>query len=157
MSLPPVWLDCTVTGRGWAEASLSDGTNEWTITASYLSDGLSDLLKTVISLVEGAQEGICRWQEEPGEYRWLFSRQEEQIEIRILWFKETFSHRLNDAGRCELVLTCSLREFATKLRREFSHLLNTLGEEGYAKEWGYGFPRTDLLKLQQLLSRKKAK
>ncbi len=153
MRQPTLRLACTLTGRGWVEASLSDGSHELTLTASYLSDALSDLLWIVISLVEGAQEGTCAWQQEPGEYRWLFSRQEEQIEIRLLWFSETFSQRPDEEGECHLLLTCSLLKFATKIQRQYKHLLSTWGDAGYRETWGYPFPHIELLKLKHLLAR----
>ncbi len=152
MRQPTLRLACTLTGKGWVEASLSDGINQVTLTTSYLSDAIFDLLWIGISLGEGAQAGTCVWQQEPGEYHWLFSRQEEQIEIRLLWFKETFSHRPDEEGDCRLVLECSLLKFATKLKKQLDQLLTTWGDEGYKRTWGYPFPQTELQKLKHLLS-----
>ena len=142
----------TLTGKGWIETSLSDNMNHLTLTTSYLSDSVTDLLWIVLSLLKGAEEGRCVWQQEPGEYRWLFSRQDEKIEIRILRFQETFSRQSDEQGECLLVLTCSLLKFATKIHKQLHQLLLLWGEEGYQREWGYPFPKAEWQQLKALLS-----
>lgn len=141
-----------LTGRGWIETSLSDNRHQLTFTASYLSDAVADLVWIVLSLLKGAETGRCDWQQEPGEYRWLFSRQDEQVEIRILWFPETFSHRSDEQGDCVLVLTCSLLKFATKIHKQLHQLHLLWGQEGYERQWGYPFPKAEWQQLRALLS-----
>lgn len=73
---------------GWL-AILSDGLQEATITASSIpSEPLLPLLWAVRLLLLGNSEARCSWWEEPGEYRWLFSRQDGNVLIHILWFKD---------------------------------------------------------------------
>ena len=142
-------------GKGWLEASLSDGASQAMITTSYLSNAITELLLICTSLVEGAQEGQCIWKEEPGEYRWLFTGHEEQIKIRVLWFNGSITHRPDEEGECKISIECSLLKFATKLKAQLDQLLKIWGIEGYKKEWGYAFPQVELEKLRLLLKEKR--
>ena len=63
-----------LTGTGWAEARVADGSASVTITAPNLEDALGVLLEAVGTLLEGADEARWLWEEEPGEYRWVFER-----------------------------------------------------------------------------------
>jgi hypothetical protein len=73
--------------HGWWQATLSDDTQQATITASSVSgEPLLRLLWAVRLLLLGANESRCIWLEEPGQYRWLFSRTQRQIQI--LWFDD---------------------------------------------------------------------
>lgn len=152
MKQPTLRFSCTLAGQGWVEVTLSDGINQHMFLASYLSDGIGDLLKVVISLLEGIRQGTCLWEQEPGEYRWLFARQEEQIQIRLLSFSRTFSRQFDEEGTCILMFQCSLRKFATKLCKQLEHLLATWGEQGYHNTWGHPFPQEDFQKMKRLLS-----
>lgn len=146
-------FSCTLVGKGWIEATLFDGMNQQRFLASYLSDAIGDLLKVVISLLEGARRGTCLWEQEPGEYRWLFTRQNEQIQIRIVSFGRTFSRHFDEEGECVLTVQCSLLKFATKFSKQLEQLLATWGENGYHSIWGYPFPQEDFQKMKQLISR----
>lgn len=74
---------------GWWEVSLSNGTNETTLTASSIpSKSLPSLLKAVRALLQGAKAAQCSWEEAYGEYRWRFSSQDKQVLIHILRFDE---------------------------------------------------------------------
>lgn len=145
-------LSCTLVGQGWVEVTLSDGVNQRRFLASYLSDAIGDLLKVVISLLEGTQQGTCLWELEPGEYRWLFARQEEQIQICLVSFARTFSRQVDEEGTCVLTVQCSLLKFATKLCKQLEHFLATWGEKGYHNTWGHPFPQEDFQKMKRLLS-----
>jgi hypothetical protein len=69
--------------RDWV-AVFSDGVQETIITASDIpAEPLLPLLWAVRLLLLGASDSRCSWWEEPGEYRWLFSRQGEKLFIHI--------------------------------------------------------------------------
>jgi hypothetical protein len=150
---PALRFSCTLIGRGWVEATLANGINQQRFLASYLSDAIGDLLRVVISLLEGARRGTCLWEQEPGEYRWLFTRQDEQIQIRIVSFGQTFSRQFDEEGECVLTVQCSLLKFPTKLSKQLEQLLATWDENGYHSTWGYPFPQEDFQKMKRLLSR----
>jgi hypothetical protein len=88
-----------LTGTGWAEAQIADATSRAVITASYLSDALGDLLEALGTILEGAAEARCSWEEEPGEYRWIFAREDrDQVTLRILVFADMYARPDTAAG-----------------------------------------------------------
>jgi hypothetical protein len=80
-----------LTGVGWAEATITCGDRSATLTASYMSDALAELLLAVGELADGADAARCSWEEEPGEFRWLFARAGEDVDLRILWFDDIYA------------------------------------------------------------------
>jgi hypothetical protein len=144
-------------GHGWSEAGIFDGVNRAFLSASYLSDALGDLTNAVIALLRGAQRSTCSWQEEPGEYRWVFDREDERLRIDILWFEDTFSHELEGKGKLFYSTECELRRFACQLRDQLSRLLEEHGLEGYMQIWAnHDFPMTEYRKLEDLLASRRA-
>jgi hypothetical protein len=89
---------CRLAGPGWIEAGIYDGVNHTFPTASYLSDAPADLARAAISLLEGAEEATCSWEEEPGEFRWIFEREGEELTLRILWFEDQYDRDPDDPG-----------------------------------------------------------
>jgi hypothetical protein len=140
-------------GRGSSEASLYDGVNRAFLSATYLSDALRDLANAVIALFGGAQRSNCSWQEEPGEYRWVFNREGEHLRINILWFEDTFSRELDGRGKLVYSTECELRRFACQLRDQLCRLLEEHGLEGYRQNWvNYDFPISEYRKLEEILA-----
>ncbi|GHO75750.1 hypothetical protein KSD_35210 [Ktedonobacter sp. SOSP1-85] len=101
-------------------ATLSDGIQEATIPASFEGD-LWTLIFPVRILLWGANESRCSWRGDPGEYRWLFLRQDDKLFIHVLWFKEYLS-RSDEQGETVLQIECDLLTFA----KRFSQQLNQL-------------------------------
>lgn len=59
-----------------------------TVTASYLSDALSEFLRAVNYMLAGGKDITFSFDEEPGEYRWLLSRKPNNgLKIKILDFQ----------------------------------------------------------------------
>jgi hypothetical protein len=81
----------SLTGARWAKAVVSDGEHRATVTASYLTDALRDLLDAVAVVAKGDSESRCLWTEEPGEFRWIFRRAHGDVEIEVIELKETYS------------------------------------------------------------------
>lgn len=107
--------------RGWV-ATLSDGVQEAIITASDIpSEPLLPLLWAVRLLLLGTSDTRCSWWEEPGEYRWLFSRQDEKVRIHILWFKDIAGWS-DEKGKTVLRMECDLLAFAKRLLQQLNQL-----------------------------------
>ena len=80
-----------------------------TPTASYLSDALGDLIRAVRALLEGAEDARASWEEEPGEYRWVFHRNGSEVRMRLLAFPDVYDDAPDEDGQALLDATCSLR------------------------------------------------
>jgi hypothetical protein len=145
-------------GLGWAEARLVDGAASATITASYLSDALADLLEAVVGLLAGADETRCCWAEEPGQYRWIFQRYGRRVDLDVLWFDDDYNPEIDFRGADEhgkLVFSTqqSLSVLAAAIADGAGLVLAEYGEEGYLEQWHlYPFPTEALVQVQTLLS-----
>jgi hypothetical protein len=63
---------------------LTDGTVAATATASNLPGAAQDLLAALESARDHAF-GECIWHEQGGDYRWMFCRQGERVEVAVMW------------------------------------------------------------------------
>lgn len=81
-----------LTGVGWAEADIACGESRAMLTASYLRDALGDLLRAVGEVAHRGGVVRCSWEEEPGEFRWVFTIVAPgQVQLRILWFDDMYT------------------------------------------------------------------
>lgn len=145
-----------LTGTGWSEARLSDGTSSATVTGSYLSDALGLLLEAVGSLLEGTQEARCSWDEEPGEYRWVFVRSGDLVDLRVLAFPELWGNQPDSEGSLVFETQQELREAATAIADGAADVLAEHGEEGYLAKWvDAPFPTAHLDLVRQLLAQQR--
>lgn len=140
-------FELPLTGRGWAEARISDGPISAAASASYISDGIRDFIGALQSLFLSAQTASCSFAEEPGEFRWEFERVASSVRIRLAWLPEGGSHELLFDGSHELVA------FAKQVDAVLDRLLAEWGAEGYEQEWGYPFPHEAHLRLKQGITR----
>jgi hypothetical protein len=139
-------------GIGWSVAEISDGVNQASLTASYLSDALGDLVRVVLSLLHGAGEGVCSWLEEPGEYRWRFRRVGDELEIQIFWYEDWYELVPDKTGRLHFSTRRSLCQFASRLEAALKRLLEEYGLEGYRQKWvEHDFPNRELSQLTEFV------
>ena len=139
-------FDIKLTGRGWVEAIIYGDQKNIIIEASYLSDAIKDMIDCVVLLLLGQQTTSCRWEDEPGEFRWIFQRTGSDVNISVLRFKEEFSDEENEAGNNIFYVDFDLLFFCRKLRSTMEDLYIEYGEEGYYKEWGYEYPKMSIYK-----------
>ena len=124
---------------GW-DVWLSDGVQEATINACFEYD-LWSLALPVHLLLLGTSDSWCSWMQEPGEYRWLFSRQDEKLTIHVLWFKQYLSHLDNNRGEAVVRMECDLLAFAKRLFQQLNQL-------SYHRDPSASLPQS-ILKLQE--------
>ena len=72
-------------------------------------------------LLLGTSDARCSWWEEPGEYRWLFTRQGKQVLIHILWFKDVADWS-DEKGTTVLRMECDLLAFAKRFYHQLGQL-----------------------------------
>jgi hypothetical protein len=143
-----------LTGTGWAEGRIAVGDSFATPTASYLSDALGDLIRAVRGLLEGANEARASWEEEPGEYRWVFQRDESEVRIRLIAFRDIYDHAPDEDGQALLDGTCTVRDLGVAVASAAQRVLDEVGPAGYQERWvEHPFPTDDLAALEQLVGR----
>ena len=136
------------------------------MSPSYLSDALRDLASAVNTLLRMDYPGEvrCSWDDEPGEYRWIFNRVESGdwasstaiVSIRVLEFDHLWAHEEDDAGREAFVTNCSAMRLATQVKGQMQQILNEYGLDGYKERWGkYAFPTDEFEKLSEWIDEAK--
>ena len=149
-----MWFEFRLTGSGWAEAGIGDDANHANPTASYLSDALGDLLRAVLRMIEGGEESRCSWEEEPGEFRWIFRRDGANVWLRLLEFDDLYGHRPDDAGRLVFETRQDVAALARAIALGASQVLERYGEKGYEDRWGrFPFPTSILTQIQAVVPR----
>ena len=144
-----------LTGAGWSEARLADGSSSVTLAASYVGDALGGLLKAVAALLEGAQHARCSWAQEPGESRWIFDRAGSEVRLLVLAFHHAEFPEPDDTGRAVFESAGSLREMAEAIAGGAQEVLDEYGEDGYLEVWGeHPFPVGQLELIQAHLAHK---
>jgi len=144
-------------GTGWSECELEIDEQRVVASASYLSDALDELCRAVVEILRGERSSRAAFDEEPGEYRWLFDRiGDERLRIRVLDFPELWGNRPDEEGELLFDAECRLRTFAGALLSELQRLLETYGESGYREKWAeHEFPMRRMHQLRDLLSASK--
>jgi hypothetical protein len=136
---------------GEVEARLADERTAATVTASWVTeDALGDLLEALVHLLEGAAETRCSWEEEPGEYRWIFIRTRGQVELRVLGFADLDDHEPDEHGRLVFATRQDPQTLVSVIADGITAMLAEYGEAGY-QEWMDPFPAQTFARLQQLL------
>jgi hypothetical protein len=136
---------------GEVEARLADECDTATVTASWVTeDTLGDLLEALVALLEGAAETRCSWEEEPGEYRWIFTRTNGQVELRVLGFADLDDHEPDERGELVFATRQDLQVLAAAIVDGITAMLAEYGEDGY-QEWMDPFPTQMLARLRELL------
>lgn len=143
-----------LTGSGWAECVLEIDGQVAVITASYLSDALSNLLQSAIDLMKEQKDATASFEEEPGEFRWCIRRvNEEHIKLRILWFEDLWDQAPAEQGRLMFEGECRLRTFAGAILSATQQLLTEHGFDGYKEKWvKHDFPTELMNELKRLLT-----
>jgi hypothetical protein len=143
-----------LTGAGWAQAQLRDESATATLTASYINDALELLLEAVEALLDGAAEARCSWAEEPGEYRWILTRDGAQVRARVLWFDSGEDPLADALGGSVFDRELPLRDFAGAIAAGAQSARDEYGEQGYRRLWAdeYPFPTGRLQRIHTLLA-----
>lgn len=144
-------------GTGWAWAKVGDDSSSAEVTASYLGDALGDLLAAIRTVLDGDAVARCSWWEEPGEYRWIFVRENRRVTLRLLEFDRLWSDAPDHDGRLIFQTSQSLRVMALAMSEGAAACLDEWGHEGYRATWVENdFPADELAAIQTLLARPSA-
>jgi hypothetical protein len=142
-----------LTGTGWAEATIADGSAQVVLRTSYLSDALNDLLLAIGSLLEGALHAECSWLEEPGEWRWIFDLASTQVSLHILGFDDGWPRQPEDQGTLVFQTAESVYDLARAIVEGVEAVLAEYGLEEYERRWHeYPFPTQALSLVKERLT-----
>lgn len=124
------------------------------MSASYLSDALGDLLDALHDLCGAATSARVSWEEEPGEFRWLFTRDGEEVAVRVLWFRDQFDQAPDVAGDERLAGSVNIKALVAAVVAGTRAVLQEHGEQGYRALWDrHPFPTAKLTALEDAAAR----
>ncbi len=148
-----VHFNYELVGTGWARASIGDGNSKVQLTASYLGDALGDLLHAISTLLTGGSSARCSWEEEPGEYRWIFLRDGTEVDLAILALPDNMPPLSDEDGE-EIFRTVEpLERLATSIVDAAQRVLDEYGEDEYLRRWDRApFPTENLRAIRELLA-----
>jgi hypothetical protein len=153
-------FDFQLTGSGWCEAYISDGHRWLRPTASHLSDAPMALLSAVVAVLRGHSPVACFWSEEPGEYVWIFIRNNGNVELRILWHDDwidqpsdsdnwftPFDSLLDE--QAGFALNMRIGDLRGAVLRGMESMIKRVGLTEYENRWGMPFPEREYAELRQ--------
>jgi hypothetical protein len=142
----------TLVGRGWADCTVEVDGRAAHLTASYLSDALGDLIRSMSDLLRGDAESTVSFADEPGEYRWRLKRHPpDRVALRITRLTRWGS---GEDGEVVLKGECRLRTLAGAVLAAAQQVIREHGEEGYLRIWvNHPFPVEQHAELKRLLEK----
>jgi len=141
-----------LTGSGWGVARLADDQTSLALPASYLSDVLGDLLEAIGTLLEGGDAAECSWDQEPGEYRWIFARDAANVHLKIVAFDDWLPRQPVETGTIVFATSGRLADVSRASADGIAQVLDEYGEEEYERRWvAHPFPSATLAMVRERL------
>jgi hypothetical protein len=101
----------------------------------------------------GASNSRCSWDEEPGEYRWIFHAVGDELQLRILWLDDNYPKQPDEEGRLVFETAEPISAIANTIADAAQRVLDKHGEDDYQKKWHeYPFPTATLQSLRERLT-----
>ena len=125
-------------GTGWADVVLGIGDVKAVMTASYLHDSLKQLAAAALALVDGQDEAVVVFMDEPGEHQLHVHRTTaDQILLEIRSYDDWASWNLQSDSAFSVVGRgeCSCRQFVRAVLSALDGILEKHGEAGYHEIW----------------------
>jgi hypothetical protein len=134
---------------GWAHANVSNDGAELTVTASYTpTDAVRDFVDAVASLKTVASAHCC-WFQEPGEMHWEFLRSNDRVTVEVIRFAGlVMPGGHGPDGVSVFKAETGWVEFARQVLGSILKTRDSLGSDGYIREWRHAFPREACEKLE---------
>lgn len=137
---------------GWIEGCLKDSKKKYYFDYSYLTNFTEDLMKallcvfTDISEQENTNNFRAVW--EPAEDAWKISLEKNKLYINIKNYEDDITAEYDE----DITLEFNALDFLQDFINEMNKIIKKYGLLGYRKSWGYEFPTSLLLKLQDICS-----
>ena len=137
---------------GWADPVIEHDERRLSMTASYLTDALGDLLDALIQLVNGWSSAGFEWTEEPAGWRWTLHRPDQEcVDVTIRYRLDAMSPlEPPDEYEARFHVQLELGELVDAVSEGARRCLAEHGPEGYALQWQqHPFPTLQLEALER--------
>ena len=146
-------FDLSQPHAGWAQATIIHDSDELSVSASYTPrDAIHDFVDAVASLKTAASAHCC-WFQEPGEMHWQFLRSKDSIVVEIIRFGGKHAPDGMTLFRAETRWV----DFATQVLASMLKVRDSLGVDGYEREWRHPFPLEACEKLHNAVRKNEAR
>jgi hypothetical protein len=146
-------FDLSQPRAGWAQATIIHDSDELRVSASYTPiDTIRDFVDSVASLKTAASAHCC-WFQEPGEIHWQFLRSKDSIVVEIIRFAGKHAQDGVSLFRAETRWV----DFATQVLASMLKVRDSLGVDGYEREWRHPFPLEACEKLHEAVRKSEAR
>jgi len=143
-------LEYKVEDAGWAVAIIGNGTEEKTITVSYLNDSLKQLAESAIFINEQKAKRVV-FMDEPGEHHLIVKTiSDNEVEYELRWYEDWTDWNAMEDEKSTIVLTGKTRKirFVNEVRNILIGIMENIGTELYEKKWvNHEFPTEEYQKL----------
>jgi hypothetical protein len=135
-------FDLSQPHAGWAQATVSDNGEKLTVSASYTPiDAIRDFVDAVASLKSVASAHCC-WFQEPGEMHWQFLCSTDRVTVEVIRFDGVLMPgRHGPDGVSVFKAETPWLEFARQVLGSMLNARDSLGGDGYNREWRHPFPK----------------
>lgn len=133
-------IEFNLEDHGWLDICILEQDKRLTISASYLSDSIKEMIDSLCIFIEGSYEVIFRFQTEPGEYRFRLKNDGEVSLFEIYEFNTTFSREELQNGKCIVSTRIETDKLINKFYSEIFKLKEIEANE-FKNKWGYDFPK----------------
>jgi hypothetical protein len=145
-------FDLSQPRAGWAQATIIQHNDELSVSASYTPiDTIRDFVDAVASL-KTASSAHCCWFQEPGEMHWQFLRSGDSIVVEIIRFAGKHAPDGATLFRAETRWV----DFAAQVVASMHKMRDSLGVDGYEREWRHPFPVEACEKLDKAVRKSEA-
>jgi hypothetical protein len=141
----------SLTGAGWSRCSLTFDEQTCSISASYLSDALGNLVLSAVGMMQGYGSVAFGFDEEPGEYRWVIRKiAGDTMSLKILEFPQLWGNEPDAAGKELMSIELPIEDYAKAVEKVADSVFTQHGEAEYLKMWvEHAFPTGLLTLLKQ--------
>ncbi|MDM8557363.1 hypothetical protein [Candidatus Parabeggiatoa sp. HSG14] len=111
-------------GTGWSKCVLETDKGSVTTTASYLDDALGNLCKALYEIICGKEYSQAIFTEEPGEYRWVFKKiNNDSMKLQILEYDDLWLGLPDEDGKLIYEDKFKIKRFVQAFIRGINRLL----------------------------------
>ena len=139
-----------VEDAGWAKITISDGDEEIVNDVSYLHDSLRDLANLAIEMRSGANTAKAIFMDEPGELQLVVTKNQNQIDFEVRWFKDWQSWGLTSLSDYDVWLRgeATVQHLVEQVTDVLTQIHKDIGPKKYKEMWvEHEFPLEQYRKL----------
>ncbi len=131
------------------DVAVGHGSATQTLSVSYVTDAIPDLLAVCIRLLEGSTEETLDWAGEPAVYRWSIASADGVLDVRLDEYEDDPDRHPGTHRTRMSSFEVETVSFTQSVAVAAARLLSGTGEDRYREEWLDHFPTTQLRTLER--------